>query len=60
MHFFRDGQFELHIPESSEIPEVDSSMEWYRGWRGHLGFATVRRGLPRNAVGNATMPEKKN
>lgn len=60
MHFFRDGQFELHTPESSEIPEVDSSMDWYRGWRGHLGFATVRRGLPRNTVGNATTPEKKN
>jgi uncharacterized protein YbcC (UPF0753/DUF2309 family) len=50
MHFYRDGSYEPYTPESTELPEVESSMDWYRGWRGHLGFATVRRGLPRNST----------
>jgi len=26
------------------LPIVPSSLHWYRGWRGHLGFALVAGG----------------
>jgi uncharacterized protein YbcC (UPF0753/DUF2309 family) len=41
MHVFRDGSFELYRPESRELPEVNSSPQWYRGWRDFLGYAEV-------------------
>ena len=41
IHLFRGGQFERYRPESSGIPAVKSSVDWYRGWRDHLGFASV-------------------
>ncbi|MBY0588653.1 DUF2309 domain-containing protein [bacterium] len=50
IHFYRDGKYEPYTPESTELPEVESSIDWYRGWRGHLGFASIRRGLPRNST----------
>jgi hypothetical protein len=37
----RNGQFYLHQPETSELPRVASSLDWYRGWRDHLGFAEI-------------------
>jgi uncharacterized protein YbcC (UPF0753/DUF2309 family) len=39
---FRKGIFEPYHAESNELPTVRSSWEWYRGWRDHLGFASVR------------------
>jgi hypothetical protein len=45
IHLFRQGQFQLYRPESRILPEVDYSIDWYRGWREHLGFALVRGGL---------------
>ncbi|GAA5508560.1 DUF2309 domain-containing protein [Novipirellula caenicola] len=36
-----DGQYEPYLPESSSLPEVESSIDWYRGKRGTLGFASV-------------------
>jgi uncharacterized protein YbcC (UPF0753/DUF2309 family) len=37
-----DGQFVPYRPESRELPVAESSLAWYRGWRDHLGFATIR------------------
>ena len=42
---FRHGQFERYEPESATLPEAETSADWYRGWRDHLGFAVIRRGL---------------
>ncbi len=39
---FHRGVFERYRPQNGKLPVVRSSVEWYRGWRGHLGFATVR------------------
>jgi uncharacterized protein YbcC (UPF0753/DUF2309 family) len=41
IHRFRAGEFEVHDVSSNDLPTVASSVEWYRGWRDHLGFATV-------------------
>jgi uncharacterized protein YbcC (UPF0753/DUF2309 family) len=41
LHVFRSGQFEHYRPEATTIPIVKSSVDWYRGWRDHLGFASV-------------------
>ena len=37
-----DGKYEPYIPESNQLPVVDSSIDWYRGQRGHLGFASIK------------------
>jgi uncharacterized protein len=37
-----DGRdFLPYEPTTHELPKVDSSLEWYRGWRDHLGFAQI-------------------
>lgn len=41
IHVFRGGRLERYRPESSGIPAVKSSVDWYRGWRDHLGFASI-------------------
>jgi uncharacterized protein YbcC (UPF0753/DUF2309 family) len=41
IHLFRKGSFERYMPEANELPEVESSVAWYRGWREHLGFVSV-------------------
>lgn len=42
IHLFRDGQFALYRPSTDELPDASSSIEWYRGWRDHLGFARIQ------------------
>jgi len=42
IHVYRNGNFEIYKPETNELPVVDSSIDWYRGWRDHLGFASIR------------------
>ena len=46
MHLFRNGEFVIYTASTDELPQVESSLDWYRGWRDHLGFAsiTVERG----------------
>ncbi|MCA9199336.1 MAG: DUF2309 family protein, partial [Planctomycetales bacterium] len=46
IHLFRHGEFVRYEPESLNLPTVESSIEWYRGHREHLGFATI---LPHNS-----------
>lgn len=41
LQVFRDGEFEPYQPENDQLPVMATSAEWYRGWRGHLRFATV-------------------
>lgn len=42
IHLFRNNRFEVYQPETTELPAVASSVDWYRGWREHLGYAVVR------------------
>lgn len=42
IQLFRHGAFERYRPESGKLPVVRSSVEWYRGWRDHLGFAALQ------------------
>ncbi len=35
------GEFTDYEPESLDLPVADSSVDWYRGWRQHLGFASI-------------------
>jgi uncharacterized protein len=44
LRIYRRGQFEAYAPESRELPVVPSSLDWYRGWREHLGFASIVSG----------------
>jgi uncharacterized protein YbcC (UPF0753/DUF2309 family) len=44
VHLYCDKQFMPYVPESGELPEVESSADWYRGWRDNLGYARIRRG----------------
>jgi uncharacterized protein YbcC (UPF0753/DUF2309 family) len=55
----RGRQWEQYTPESTDLPKAAASIDWYRGWRGNLGYALITgthedsNGLPR-AV-NATL-----
>ena len=48
IHFYRNGQFVPYRVGSSRLHDVDSSVDWYRGWRDHLGFAVVQNSLRPN------------
>ncbi len=37
--------FTPYEPETREIEAVDSSVDWYRGWRDNLAIALVRNGM---------------
>ncbi len=39
---FVNGEFVPYSPESTELPVAASSYDWFRGWRQHLGFASIR------------------
>ncbi len=41
IRLFGGGQFRHYEPETTELPIVTSSVDWYRGWRDHLGFASI-------------------
>ncbi|MBS0211216.1 MAG: DUF2309 domain-containing protein [Planctomycetes bacterium] len=41
LRIYRQGEYELYQPHTAELPQVNSSIEWYRGWRDHLGFAQI-------------------
>lgn len=46
VHLFRNGAFERYETESDQLTEAASSIDWYRGWRGHLGYASVKAPTP--------------
>jgi uncharacterized protein YbcC (UPF0753/DUF2309 family) len=41
IHVFQNGRFLPYEPETSELPRVTSSTEWYRGKREHLPYAVI-------------------
>jgi uncharacterized protein YbcC (UPF0753/DUF2309 family) len=41
MHMFQKGAFVEYRPETDQLPQAASSVEWYRGWRDHLEFAEI-------------------
>ena len=41
LQVYRHGSFEPYVVESSQLPKVKSSDDWYRGWRDHLGCASI-------------------
>jgi uncharacterized protein YbcC (UPF0753/DUF2309 family) len=41
LQLFRNGKFEPYTPETQKLPVRKSSVDWYRGWRDHLGYASV-------------------
>jgi uncharacterized protein YbcC (UPF0753/DUF2309 family) len=41
VQLYRDGRFKPYVPETVELPQVASSIDWYRGWRDHLGFTAI-------------------
>jgi len=38
---YQDGAFRPYTPQTDRLPAAATSADWYRGWRGHLDFATV-------------------
>ncbi len=42
VHRFFQGEFLPYAPETAELPIVNSSLDWYRGRREHLGFCSIR------------------
>ncbi len=44
IHVFREDRFEPYEPEADDLPDAPSSLAWYRGWRDHLGFASIVSG----------------
>jgi uncharacterized protein len=38
---YQDGEFINYRPESDSLDCVSNSVDWYRGWRDHLKFASV-------------------
>lgn len=43
IHLLRDGSFESFKSQVTSLPTAKSSADWYRGWRDHLGFASIRK-----------------
>jgi uncharacterized protein YbcC (UPF0753/DUF2309 family) len=41
IQFFQNGRFEAYRPENDQLPTAPSSIDWYRGWREHLGYASI-------------------
>lgn len=41
VHCFQNGRFEPFRDGGDELPIAASSHAWYRGWREHLGFASI-------------------
>lgn len=42
---FQHDEFEKYHPGNNTLPNVKTSIDWYRGWRDHLGFARIEASL---------------
>ncbi|QDT00237.1 hypothetical protein HG15A2_35730 [Adhaeretor mobilis] len=38
---FQSGEFVPYYPSTNPLPIRTTSLDWYRGWRDHLGFASI-------------------
>jgi uncharacterized protein YbcC (UPF0753/DUF2309 family) len=54
---YRRGKFEPYHPETSDLPVMHSSVDWYRGWREHLGYASIVAPNKSAASTNGRPPE---
>jgi hypothetical protein len=54
---FEHGQFVPYVPEVIGLPRATSSVDWYRGWRDHLGFASIQP-LPEVSVAADRLAER--
>jgi len=58
LQFLDNGTFVPRRPESDELPVAESSTDWYRGRRDHLGFCSIgeatERAMSDSPVGNAS------
>jgi uncharacterized protein YbcC (UPF0753/DUF2309 family) len=52
IHLFRNGKFERYRAETNRLPEAASSVDWYRGWRDCLGYATITAPVAATHVAN--------
>jgi uncharacterized protein len=43
LYLLSGDKFVLHQPEDVDLPQAIASVDWYRGWRDHLGFAQIRK-----------------
>lgn len=41
IQLYQRGQFRRYEPESRILPWAPSSHDWFRGWREHLGYASI-------------------
>jgi uncharacterized protein YbcC (UPF0753/DUF2309 family) len=41
IHEYRESRFQPYAPETTTLPRVACSADWYRGWREHLDFAQI-------------------
>lgn len=41
IQIFANDEFHVYEPEADELPTAEGSVDWYRGWRDHLGFAVI-------------------
>jgi uncharacterized protein YbcC (UPF0753/DUF2309 family) len=66
IHVYRNGTFCDYQPKSDHLPAAASSVDWYRGWRGHLEFAQIgtlmqkaegKRGVDYLASGGRKAPD---
>ncbi|MFN0199838.1 MAG: putative inorganic carbon transporter subunit DabA, partial [Planctomycetaceae bacterium] len=46
IQIFNDGRFEPYVSAPTSLPVVKSSIDWYRGWRDHLGCASIVADAP--------------
>jgi uncharacterized protein len=47
LSYYEDGRFRLVPKVNEKLPDVEHSIDWYGGKRGHLEFAVIRKGLCR-------------
>jgi uncharacterized protein len=40
---YQNGRFQGYQTQTSSLPSVASSVDWYRGWRDHLEFAHIEQ-----------------
>jgi uncharacterized protein len=41
LKFYRNREFENHKSQTGDLAKASGSVDWYRGWRDHLKFASV-------------------
>jgi uncharacterized protein YbcC (UPF0753/DUF2309 family) len=51
---YRRGRFEPYHSETTDLPVMQSSVDWYRGWRDHLGYASI---VPSSDQSSGRTPE---